>query len=179
MSWISLFVVISIVLFIFLIILNVGNIQKTNHKIDDLEQLEKKKLEMKELEDHLKKLAEINISYSKELDTFTEFHETVLKKSSDLELQFKTLFNNSPIGICRVSISGKYIYANPALARMLGYFDATELTSLVQNTSEQIFMFPDERKRVIKKLSIKPYEPVLIEHELKKKNGTSIFTRCR
>ena len=113
------------------------------------------------------------------MDTFTEFQETVLKRSSDLELQFKTLFNNSPIGICRVSISGKYIYANPALARMLGYFDATELTSLVQNTSEQIFMFPDERKRVIKKLSIKPYEPVLIEHELKKKNGTSIFTRCR
>ena len=49
----------------------------------------------------------------------SSFHE--ISKLVQTEQRFLDTFNYAPIGICLVSLEGKFINCNPALANMLGY----------------------------------------------------------
>lgn len=97
------------------------------------------------------------------LSNLQENTEELFKKSEE---HYKSLFENSLDGIYKSTIDGKYIDANTALVKMLGYDKKEELLSV--NIPNQIY--------VSKKYRLSPKERnKLFEAQFKKKDGTTIW----
>ena len=99
-----------------------------------------------------------------------EKRKNELKQSELLHRQF---IENQPVGLCRTTIGdgGRFIVANTALARMLGYASAKQLLG---STSSEFYKHPEDRNRVIDNL-IEHDRVDGIEFEGKKRDGTDIF----
>jgi PAS domain S-box-containing protein len=69
--------------------------------------------------------------------------EDALRMSED---NYRTIFENSAEGIFQVTPEGKFINANPALARSLGYDSREELLGAITDISRQIYVDSNERK---------------------------------
>ena len=59
----------------------------------------------------------------------------------DARTQIKTLFDNSPLGICIATPEGKILGANPAMATMTGYSE----DELLQSDVRMLYLSPDQR----------------------------------
>ena len=70
--------------------------------------------------------------------------ETILRESEE---RYRSLFENALEGICRATPDGRFIAANPALAKMLGYESPKELLPL--QIDKDLYMDPAERGRVL------------------------------
>lgn len=90
------------------------------------------------------------------------------------EEKYRAIFNNSPIGIYRTTFSGRFVEANPTLARMLGYASREELLANVVDLSRDIYPTPSERKRFLDALLATP-KAVSMEIEFKRKDGSQLF----
>ncbi len=65
------------------------------------------------------------------------------------ESEYRSLFENAIEGIFRVSPDGRFISANPALARMLGYTSCEDFLESVTDVSRQCFMDQDDVRRFL------------------------------
>lgn len=90
-------------------------------------------------------------------------HEDALKAS---EKGYKLLFENTIVGVYKTSIEGKYIDANPALVKLLGYDSKEEL--LKQDIRKQIYF--SEKDRPEPNMRDKPFVV-----RLKKKDKTILW----
>ncbi len=61
--------------------------------------------------------------------------KTIEEELKQSELKYKSLYNNSPLGLYRTSPEGEILTANQALLNMLGFSSLTELISFSQNVS--------------------------------------------
>lgn len=90
------------------------------------------------------------------------------------ERKYREIFENSAEGIFQSTPEGKFITANPALVKMLGYENFDELRQI--NIARDIFENPEERKKLtelIDKLGeVKDYRLIL-----RRKDGTKIKAR--
>ena len=71
--------------------------------------------------------------------------EAQLQKS---EAQFRSLVNDAPYGIYRVTMDGRLLHVNPALTAMLGYDSQEELMRL--NMEKDVYRDPQSRRRFLK-----------------------------
>ncbi len=69
-----------------------------------------------------------------------------MRAPTDRELY--RLFDRSPIGMYRANEDGRFLYANPALARMLGYGSVEELLAI--NLNRDVYEDPTARPRLIR-----------------------------
>ena len=77
-----------------------------------------------------------------------EVDEVELKDASrDTEQRYLDLFESAPVGIFRSTVEGKFISANPAMARMLKYDSPEEMIRLVNRTSIAEAMYVDSAHR--------------------------------
>jgi PAS domain-containing protein len=53
------------------------------------------------------------------------------------------------VGIFQTSSDGKYLSANPALARIYGYDSPAELLARLTDISAQLYVEPDRRRKFI------------------------------
>lgn len=69
------------------------------------------------------------------------------------EQKYRDIVENAPIGIFRSSLEGKFLAANPALARILKYDSPEELIQAInaKNVAEAIYADPERRNAVIEK----------------------------
>lgn len=89
------------------------------------------------------------------------------------EEKYRSLANQVPVGIYRTTEQGQILYANPALATMLGYDSAEELRDvIVQDT----FVEPQQRERYLMKWK-KNKGIMTIETNLLTKDGKKIWVR--
>ncbi len=90
------------------------------------------------------------------------------------EKKYKSIFDNSIEGIFQTTPEGKFIIANPALIKMLGYSDMEELLKL--NIENDVFKDHADRDKLIKLLR---KENAVHNYKLglKKKDGTTIIVR--
>jgi PAS domain S-box-containing protein len=58
------------------------------------------------------------------------------------EEKYRTIFENATEGIFQATYDGRYITANPALARIFGYSSPEELMGLVTNIWKQLYVEP-------------------------------------
>ncbi|HOE15875.1 MAG TPA: PAS domain S-box protein [Syntrophorhabdaceae bacterium] len=75
--------------------------------------------------------------------------EELLKKS---EKKYRSIFENAVMGIFQVTIDGQYLSVNPAGAVMYGYESPEEMMKSVTDTARQIYVYPEERARLIAQL---------------------------
>jgi PAS domain S-box-containing protein len=108
------------------------------------------------------------------------FANAIFRKRADQELRenearYRGVFEDSLEGIFRTSPAGKIVFANPAMATMLGYDSPEDVLQSVTDLAGQVWADPDERSRFIQRLeregSVKAYEC-----RLKRKDGTAIWS---
>jgi sigma-B regulation protein RsbU (phosphoserine phosphatase) len=63
------------------------------------------------------------------------------------EQKYRSIFENATEGIFQTTPDGKYLSANPALARMYGYASPAELLSALTDISRQLYVQPDRRAK--------------------------------
>ena len=81
-----------------------------------------------------------------------EVDEVELKDASrDTEQRYLDLFESAPVGIFRSTVEGKFISANPAMARMLKYDSPEEMIRLVNRTgiAEAVYVDSAHRREVV------------------------------
>ena len=95
--------------------------------------------------------------------------ETALRAS---EASYTTLVEQAPVGIYRSTPAGRFLSANPALARILGYATPQELLAL--DMSRDVYADADERRRLVAQDTYTNQVYEELEATWKKKDGTRI-----
>lgn len=96
------------------------------------------------------------------------------QRSEENEERFRSLYENSTIGLYRTTPKGEILLANPALLGMLGYKSLEDIKSI--NVVDAGYVNPNDRRSF--QSSIEKNGVVYgFESEWKKKNGESIFVR--
>ncbi|MGD0020701.1 MAG: PAS domain S-box protein [Smithellaceae bacterium] len=93
------------------------------------------------------------------------------KSLRESEERFRSLFENSLMGISAATPNGHLIHANPAYALMYGYDNPVQMIAAITDIGHQLYANPEERKEVLRLLSKKGFmEPR--EVEVIKRDGT-------
>ena len=90
------------------------------------------------------------------------------------EEQYRSLVEGAPYGIFRSSPDGKFLVANPAMVRMLGYDSESELLSL--DLAKDLYTSPADRQRVISLYAQFDHQRD-VEVVCKRKDGRPILLR--
>jgi diguanylate cyclase (GGDEF)-like protein/PAS domain S-box-containing protein len=94
--------------------------------------------------------------------------EHALKQSEE---KYRVIFDYAPVGIYQSTRDGRFVTANPTLAKMLGYDSVEEL--LTRNLERDVYWDPSQREQMIRR-----FEPFGYAHNLelrwKKKDGTPL-----
>ncbi|MCL6435006.1 MAG: PAS domain S-box protein [Leptolyngbyaceae cyanobacterium HOT.MB2.61] len=68
------------------------------------------------------------------------------------EAKYRSIFENEIEGIFQTTPDGRYLNANPALARIYGYSSAEELIADLTDIEHQLYVNPDSRKEFIRQM---------------------------
>ena len=104
---------------------------------------------------------------------------TVRKRAEEAlrlsERKYRDIVENSPIGIFRSNLEGKFLSANPALARILKYDSPEELIREINRKSaaEVIYTGAERRKKVVER-SLLSYEWTVYEEQFRCKDGSIV-----
>lgn len=69
-----------------------------------------------------------------------------------MEAKYYSMFENAVSGIFQTTIEGRYLSANPALARIYGYNSPAELMGNLTDISDQLYVNPDRRGEFVSAL---------------------------
>jgi PAS domain S-box-containing protein len=94
--------------------------------------------------------------------------------SRESEERYRTLFENSPVGIYRTTADGRILAGNPAFAQMLGYSSCEELAS--RNLNAPDFEPQYSRGQFTEKLE-KEGRITGLESQWRRRDGSVIFVR--
>jgi PAS domain S-box-containing protein len=97
--------------------------------------------------------------------------EEALRKA---EHKYREIFENSIEGIFQTTPEGKYLGANPALARMYGYDSPEDLIASVTDIGRMVYVDP-ERRREFKRLIEHHGFVKLFEYEVYRKDQSKIW----
>ena len=67
---------------------------------------------------------------------------------------FRDALMHSPIGVFITTPSGRFTFANHAMARILGYASPDELMALVTDISTQVYCDPADRDSFLRQLEL-------------------------
>ncbi|MEW6669827.1 MAG: response regulator [Thermodesulfobacteriota bacterium] len=90
------------------------------------------------------------------------------------EKKYKSIIENSFAGIFQTTPEGRYLSANPALARILGYESAEDLMDSVKDIAAQIYVDPQRRLEFARLMETRNGVSGL-EAELYRKDGSRIW----
>ncbi len=134
------------------------NIKLSNFAEQHTKEIEKANKELKALNERL--LAEI----SRRKDT-----ERILSESEE---KYRILLNQISVGVYRTTPEGKFIYANPALAKILG-FDSTE--DLLKVSANSFYIGNRQRQHILDIHSKESEDFIKAETILVRRDGKKIF----
>ena len=82
------------------------------------------------------------------------FENALLYSSlKEAEEKYRSIFENAIEGIYQTTPEGKFLDANPAMARLFGYESAKELLEKIYDVGHQLYVNPDRRKKFVKLIS--------------------------
>jgi len=92
----------------------------------------------------------------------------------DSELKYRNIFENAIEGIYQSTREGRFVTANAALARMAGYESPEELIESIKDIGTQLYVHPEDRKRILAIIEAKGFAEGF-EVEFYKKNGSTFW----
>lgn len=95
----------------------------------------------------------------------------ILKQAEE---KYRSIFENAVEGIFQTTPQGRFIAANPALAKMLGYESPEEFAGVLNNIEQQLYVEPARRSEFLEMLE-KAGSVSGFECELYQKNGSKIL----
>lgn len=91
-----------------------------------------------------------------------------------VEAKYRSMFENAVSGIFQTSPDGRYLHANPALARLYGYTSIEELIAGLTDIEHQLYVDPHRRDEFIS--ALQEYDFVSeFESQIYRKDGTIIW----
>ncbi len=85
------------------------------------------------------------IQCAQNITTQKRFEEK-LRRSEE---KYRNIFEGSTEGIYQVSHGGRFITANPAAARILGYESPEELIGAITDIGSQVYVYPEDRDKAL------------------------------
>jgi len=120
------------------------------------ERVRKKTSELEEARDALKDKVEERTSELMRANTQLKIEIAERKVIGEAlrktERKYRTIFENATEGIYQTSPSGRFLSANPSLARILGFKSPEELMSAVYDIGTQMYMEPARRKEFLRRV---------------------------
>jgi len=90
------------------------------------------------------------------------------------EEKYRSLFENAVEGIFQITLDGRYLNANSALARIYGYDSATELLTHITDVENQVYVQPHRHQEFMNLLQL--HQQVSgFESEVYRKDGSIIW----
>ncbi|MGH8178155.1 MAG: EAL domain-containing protein [Steroidobacter sp.] len=120
--------------------------------------------------DYLIKQQIVSNLLGKALRYATERTHTLLALKAS-ETRYRELYENVVAGVFQTTPDGKFMAANPALVRMLGYSNEDELLEL--SIARDLYMYPEERENWLRNMALAG-EIRNAELALKRKDGRKI-----
>ncbi len=96
--------------------------------------------------------------------------EEIIRRSEE---RYRTIFENTLVGIYRSSLAGRFIVVNAAFAKMTGYESPEDLVDSVSDIGTQFYVHPEERERTI--AIVREWGYIDIELRIRRKNGGVIW----
>src|ERR671913_1484047 len=87
-------------------------------------------------------LARLNSAIERELRD-----ADVRRERRQAEEKYRSIFENAVEGIFQSTVDGRFLTANPAMARMLGYESPEELLGAISNIRDQLYVEPGRREK--------------------------------
>lgn len=111
--------------------------------------------------------------------SFTDIEERqrAEKALNDAEEKYKTIWENAAGGIYQLTPQGKFLSANPALARIFGYSTTDDLIKSVTNAHEELFLDPVARMQFLKNSVGHSRDATFYETQAFRRNGEKIWVR--
>ncbi len=91
------------------------------------------------------------------------------------EEKYRSIFENSVTGICQTLPDGRFLSANPGLAKIYGYESVAALMETVTDIDRQIFVLPERREELLRLLAVQG-AVANFESEVYRQDGTTIWT---
>ncbi len=76
--------------------------------------------------------------------------EATLRKTEE---KYRSIFEDAIEGVFQTSVDGRFLSANPALARVHGYDSPQELINSITDISKQLYVNPEDRARSMEKMN--------------------------
>jgi adenylate cyclase len=90
------------------------------------------------------------------------------------EMNYRSVFENSTVGIFKSSAAGQYLSVNPSMARMYGYDSPTDMLAMTENISRFIYRQPKRWDEL--KVYLNRYEKITdAESEVRHQNGSTFW----
>lgn len=87
------------------------------------------------------------------------------------ESNYRSIFDNSIMGIYQNTPGGRFIKANPACARILGYDSPEDIVNSIVDIGRQIYTDPEDCTRLIERLNENGH--ATLETRIRRKDGTA------
>ncbi|MBL9135140.1 MAG: PAS domain S-box protein [Verrucomicrobiales bacterium] len=110
----------------------------------------------------------------RQLERLEAQHALVEAALREAEGKFRGIFENTVVGIYQTTPEGRYLSANPMLAKIYGYRSPEELMDAVGNIGVQLYIDPRARDRFIEALQ-KEDTITNFEAQIRRKDGTVIW----
>ena len=101
-------------------------------------------------------------------------HQRAEESLRQSEERYRTIFQNSPLGIFRCKVGGKLLEVNNAFAKMFGYDSSDEALREIKKKGEEEYSHPEDRKRIITE-QLASTDKTQSQIRLKKKDGKEFF----
>ncbi|MDP1655381.1 bifunctional diguanylate cyclase/phosphodiesterase [Rhodoferax sp.] len=98
----------------------------------------------------------------------------MLEALEQAELRYRNIFEHASEGIFQTTPDGRYLAANPALARLYGYASTQALMTNLDDIGRQLYVRPSQRER-FRQLMEQQGEVLNFESEIYRQDGTRIW----
>ncbi len=97
-----------------------------------------------------------------------------ITRRQQAEANYKSIFENAIEGIFQSTPEGKFIMANPALARLYGFNMPDEMTDHFSDIQTQLYVDPNLREKFLKEMN-EQGSVVHFEYEVFRRDGSTIW----
>jgi PAS domain S-box-containing protein len=97
--------------------------------------------------------------YIHDADGKVIYHEGILRDATehyraeealrDSEEKYRTIFNNSALGIFRSTFEGRLLEVNPAMVKMFGFDSSENMIRQIHDIAEQMYVHAEDRRRIV------------------------------